>query len=281
MDTTPDVPRDFETLKALLLAQHARLPKRLKQAANYAITHPDEVALGTVAEVATGAGVQPSTLVRLAQTIGYGGYSDMQQVFRGHLKERWPDYSQRLEDLKSRGAGTPAEAHALAHLSGFADAAGASIARLRATLDPVQLDRMVSVLAGADTIHLVGARRVFPITIYLSYAFAKMGVRCHLVDHIGQMGAEQLACARAGDAVLALSFTPYTQSTIDLAARSARAGVPVVAITDSAFSPLVASASAWLEVAEADYGSFRSLAGTMVLAMAIAVSVAERRTAAG
>ncbi|MEL6061957.1 MULTISPECIES: MurR/RpiR family transcriptional regulator [unclassified Methylobacterium] len=273
MEAGTHAPRDFHALRGLLLDETARLPKRLRQAADFVASHPDEVALGTVAEVATHAGVQPSTLVRLAQSFGYGGYSEMQLVFRARLKERWPDYQKRLEALKG------AEAEAGLHLGGVADAAIASVTRLRTTFDPAQLERAADLLAQADTVYLIGARRVFPVVSYLVYAFAKMSVRCQLIDQIGQMGAEQIACARATDAVLAVSFTPYTPSTVDLAAAAARAGVPVLAITDSAFSPLVARASLWLEVAEADYGAFRSLSATMVLAMTLAIAVGERHKA--
>ncbi|MIL09680.1 SIS domain-containing protein, partial [Salmonella enterica subsp. enterica] len=55
------------------------------------------------------------------------------------------------------------------------------------------------------------------------------------------------------------------------------AGVPLVAITDSAFSPLAETADQWFEIAEADYSGFRSLAATMALAMGIAVAIAEAR----
>lgn len=276
MDRNETAPRDFESLKAHLVAAHGGLPKRLKQAADFALRHPDDVALGTVAEIAARADVQPSTLVRLAQTIGYGGFSEMQQVFLARLKAGWPDYHKRLEALKTVGP----EPHPGLHLHGFSQAAIASIERLGATLDPIRLEAAVDLLAGADTIHLVAARRVFPVAAYLAYAFAKMGVRATLVDNVGGMGAEQIAAARPGDVVLAVSFAPYTQSTLDLAANAAAAGIPVVAITDSAFSPLIASARAWLEVAEADYGAFRSLAATFALAMALAVSVVEKREGA-
>ena len=53
--------------------------------------------------------------------------------------------------------------------------------------------------------------------------------------------------------------------------------VPVVAITDSVFSPLAACATHWIEVAEADYAGFRSLSASMALAMALPVAIAERR----
>jgi DNA-binding MurR/RpiR family transcriptional regulator len=273
MDQGSEAPRDFEGLKSLLTERHRALPKRLKQAAGFVFHHPDEVAFGTAALIAERSDVQPSTLVRLAQALGYTGFSEMQQVFRERLKEGLPDYHKRLEALKAAGP----NAHASVLLSGFTEAAIVSIERLRTTLEPERLDAAVDLLTKADTIYLLGARRVFPLTAYLAYAFAKMGVRCQLIDHVGQLGAEQLACARQNDVVLAISFTPYAPSTVDLVAAAAKAGVPVLSITDSAFSPLVLSSTLWLEVAEADYGAFRSLSASFTVAMTLAVAVGEKR----
>ena len=57
--------------------------------------------------------------------------------------------------------------------------------------------------------------------------------------------------------------------------------MPIVAITDSAFSPLAQFAKVWFEVAEADFAGFRSLSATMALAMALTVGVGEKRRDAG
>ena len=126
-------------------------------------------------------------------------------------------------------------------------------------------------------VHVVGARRVFPVASYLAYAFSKLGQRCALVDHVGQLGPEQIALAGPRDVAIAISFTPYAQATIDLAQILSRRGIPVIAITDSAFSPLAPLANIRLEVDEADYGAFRSLAATFALAMTLAVGTAERK----
>jgi DNA-binding MurR/RpiR family transcriptional regulator len=53
--------------------------------------------------------------------------------------------------------------------------------------------------------------------------------------------------------------------------------VPIVAITDSSFSPLAQFAEVWFEVAEADFAGFRSLSATMALAMTLTVGVGEKR----
>lgn len=59
--------------------------------------------------------------------------------------------------------------------------------------------------------------------------------------------------------------------------RLARAKTPIIAITDSVFSPLTEFASEWFEVPEADHAGFRSLAATMALAMTLVISVGKAR----
>jgi len=274
MDQAGGPPQDYEGLRTLLLDRREEMPKRLKQLATFAIEYPDEMAFGTVAEIADRAGVQPSTLVRFAQALGYNGFSHLQQIFRARLKERFPDHRERLRALReAEGNGS----HALSLLDGFIGAASISLERLRDTIGIQDLERAMDTLARADTIYLLGARRVFPVAAYLAYAFAKLGVRANLIDHVAQLGPEQMNSATERDAVLAISFTPYATATVELAAAAAQRKLPVVAITDSAFSPLVYAADVWLEVAEADFGAFRSLSASFALAMTLAVGTAERR----
>ncbi|MCG7393111.1 MurR/RpiR family transcriptional regulator [Microvirga sp. ACRRW] len=273
-EAAKEVPDDYEGLRALLLSRREAMPKRLKQLAAFAMEHPEEVAFGTVAGIAEHAGVQPSTLVRFAKSLGYDGFSHLQQIFRDRLRERFPDYRERLKGLRDLEGD---HVHAASLLEGFANAAVFSLEKMRESVRPEELSRAIETLAKADTIYLLGARRVFPIAAYCAYAFGKLGVRAILIDHIAQLGPEQLATASERDAVLAISFTPYAPVTADLAAVAARRNIPIVAITDSAFSPLVTSADVWIEVAEADFGAFRSLSASFALAMALAVGTAEKR----
>jgi DNA-binding MurR/RpiR family transcriptional regulator len=148
---------------------------------------------------------------------------------------------------------------------------------LSETVHGDDLRKAVDLLAGAETIHLLGLRRAFPVSAYLAYALGKLGLRAILLDHVGGLGGEQLAAARAGDVLVAISFTPYTAATVEFANAAVAKGLGVVAITDSAFSPLAPAATVRLEVVEADVGGFRSLAATFCLAMTLAVAAAEQR----
>ena len=267
-------PRDFAALKALIGERAGKLPRRLTQIASFALDNPDEIAFGTVSSIAEQADVQPSTLVRFSQAIGYQGFSDMQEIFRSRLRDRILNYGERIQQLRE---------HALAAskpnviFQGFCDATEKSIASFREKLDPNDLDRAVSMLTGARTIYLIGLRRSFPIASYMAYALGKLGVRSILVDAVGGMAAEQLTFATEADAVLAISFTPYASETVALTRSATARGVPIVAITDSPFSPLAQNSNLWIEVGEANFEGFRSMAATLALAMTLTVAIAEKR----
>jgi len=271
---TAEPPENFEALKDRLIEIEPNLPKRLRQAAAYALEHPDEFALGTASAIARSADIQASTVVRFAQTLGFAGFSDLQEVFRSHLRNRWPDYSERLKALHetARDSGDPTNL-----LMGFADSAASSIARVRESVDRRDLDRAVDLLAQAKTIYCLGQRRSFGVAHYLSYALAQLGLSASLIDNVGGLGPEQLARAGVEDALIAISFAPYSPFTVDLAERARRAKTPTVVITDSALSPLAGLADVRFEIVESDFGAFRSLAATFCLAMTLAAATAERR----
>lgn len=274
MTETLTPPRDFVSLRALITERAAVLPKRLTQIAAFALENPDEIAFGTVSAIAEQAQVQPSTLVRFSQALGYQGFSDMQEIFRSRLRDRILNYGERLQQLREHAQET-SKPNVI--FQGFCEASAKSLAGLEEKLDPASLDRAVEVLAGAGTIYLIGLRRSFPIASYMAYAFGKLGVRAILVDAVGGLAAEQITFAAPHDAVLAISFTPYAAETISLTRDAAGRGVPVVAITDSPFSPLAQIAAPWIEVSEANFEGFRSMAATLTLAMTLTVAIAERR----
>ena len=274
MTDAPSPPRDFTALKALITARATELPKRLTQIAGFALENPDEIAFGTVSSIAAQADVQPSALVRFSQAMGYQGFSEMQEIFRSRLRDRMLNYGERLQQLREHAEGA-SKAHVI--LEGFCDASAKSIAGLREKLAADDLDRAVARLAAADTIYLIGLRRSFPIASYMAYAFGKLGIRTILVDAVGGLAAEQLAFATVKDAIIAISFAPYASETVSLAQAAAERQVPVVSITDGPFSPLAQIAGQWLEVSEANFEGFRSMAATLTLAMTLTVAIAERR----
>ncbi len=277
MDSKPnDLPRDFEALRARIIAEHPRLPKRLAQIAAFALEQPDEIALGTAVSIAKRADVQPSTLIRFAQAMGYEGFSDLQSVFRERLRERVLNYEERLS-LVNAHAGNRGEEEKL--LAGFAEATARSAANLHERINAETLSQATRILAKADTIYILGLRRSFPIAAYLAYAFGKLGIKFVLAGTAGGSDPELLSFAGPKDALLAISFTPYAPSTLELVNQAHARHVPIVSITDGPFSPLAQEASCWFEVVEADFEGFRSLGASFTLAATLSVAVAQHRRA--
>lgn len=269
-----EAPRSFEALRHILVERQPKLPKRLAQVAAFTMTNPDDIAFGTAASIAQRAAVQPSTLVRFAQALGFQGFSDLQSVFRERLRDRVPTYQERLRAVRDHSEAT---LKVSTLFEGFADAAEHSIRLLRDRLKPEALEAAISLLAQADTIYLIGQRRSFPVTAYLNYAFGKLGVKNVLIGSAPGNDPETLSFATPADAAIAVSFTPYASSTVDHAQRIAAGGTPLVVITDSPFSPLMPPARTWFEVVEEDFEGFRPMSATLALSMTLAVGVAERR----
>jgi DNA-binding MurR/RpiR family transcriptional regulator len=257
----------------MILAKCESLPKRLRQVAVFALDNPDEIAFGTAASIADHAGVQPSTLVRFAQSIGFGGFSDLQTVFRERLRERGASYDERLEAIM----GAMGEKGVNQIYSGVIAAASASIDAMVARVPMQTFEDAITALAKAQTIYLLAQRRSFPVTTYLAYILGKMKVRTQLVTSPFGIEPEMMDFASPKDAALAISFAPYASATVDQAHILERAGVPVISITDSAFSPLTSISKLWFEVCENDFAGFRSITATMALANAIAIGIGEER----
>ncbi|MGV8855717.1 MAG: MurR/RpiR family transcriptional regulator [Devosia sp.] len=269
----PEPPQDFDSLRNVILERRGELPKRLTQVAAYALDHPDEIAFGTAASIALSAHVQPSTLVRFAQHFGFDGFSGLQLLFRARLRERTSSYEERLKTLENGAA--PAESTTI--FNGFVSAGHRSLDALAAAVDPAVLERAVTLLANADTIYLIAKRRSYPITSYMAYAFGKLRVKCQLVGTSAGIDDDVLAMASPRDAAFAISFSPYASESAAQARAMAARDIPVVSLTDSAFSPLVECSTEWFEVVEADHAGFRSLSASMAFAMALTVSIAEKR----
>jgi DNA-binding MurR/RpiR family transcriptional regulator len=263
-------PASVEEFRQRLAQLDGQLPRRLQACADHLARNLDSIALSTVAQVADQAGVAPSALMRFCQVMGFSGYAEMQRLFRQALAKTPPDYATRLAKLKAQGTGQPS-----ALVAEFVEAGRLSLEALARDLDEISLEQSVTVLASARTIHLAGFRRSFPVASYLAYVFDKLGLPVML--HYGVAGLGQQTALRPGDALLAVTFAPYSDETLALARHARARNVPVVVLTDPPGTDLGDLAAVILPVAEVDFGSFRSLSATIALALALAVAVATRR----
>lgn len=264
-------PRTYRALTEAIANRYTSLSPQLQKIARFTLEYPDNVALDTVAGLATRAKVQPSSMVRFAQAFGYEGFSDMQLLFRSQLVGRADSYRERIEELSQQGQGAVGDAGTV--LSEFVEESMASLERLREGVSTGDLRKAVRVLARSEDIYLVAERRAFPVAFYLSYALGRLEQRAHLMDGIGGTLRQQASLPRKTDVLVAVSFPPYSAQVVETVAEQHGRGVPTVAITDSPVSPLALEADIAFPIKHQAERPFRSLIAPMCLAQTLVVAL--------
>jgi DNA-binding MurR/RpiR family transcriptional regulator len=261
----------YDELQSEIGRRYPALSRQLQRIARFALERPQDVALDTVAAAASKVEVQPSAMVRFAQALGYGGYSDMQRVFRERLVERSGTYRERIATLRKEREASGSRPKAV--LRDFVADSIANLSHLEEHVAPDRMRDAVKLLARAPRIHLLAQRRAFPVACYLSYALSQLELAVTLMDGVGGMLHEQARGLDARDVLVAVSFRNYSPEVIELAADCHRRGMPVIVITDSAVSPLARSATVAFDLGDHSDRPFRSLVEPICLAQALVVSV--------
>lgn len=266
-------PQSPAELQRCILSEYRHLSKRLQQIAQFAVDHPNDMALETTAVIAERAGVQPSAIIRFSKAFGYSGFSELQRVYRTRLAETASSYSERLRRLRRNEEDNTQESTPHGVLRQFCQANSMALDHLSGEIDAAGLEAAARLMADADSLYVCGHRRSYPIATYMAYALGRINTRAILLDGMGGMLGQQTAAMRTTDVLFASTFEPYAEETANTIQRAVDKGTPVVVLTDSPLSPAAAHATVCLEVHDAKLHNFRSLAASMCLAQALVVAI--------
>ena len=248
------------------------LSKRLKQVAQYVLDNNNSIVFDTVATIAERADVPPSTLIRFANAFGFDGFNEMKQIFRENLMEETSNYTERLQLSRKLAENEPQET-SRDILNIFAQANSQALQKLAAQTSTQQLKQAVDILKNANNIFIIGLKRSFSIACYLDYALHHLDCRSFVINGLGGMFDEQLNQVKKGDAVVALSFSPYAQETLNIMNVTAQKGIKQIAITDSQISPLLMFSDVSFVIKEAQVKGFRSQCASMTLVQTLAIAL--------
>ncbi len=235
----PSPPRTLETLKQLLVdvdraRSDIRLGKRAREAFSRLMDEPDRTAVYPIGKLARAAGVNPSTLSRLAVRLGYPGFSAFQSVFREHIATKGAFYSGRASRLMQGRAGKGDDLSAMARIG---EEEVANIYAMLDRLDARDLAAAADVLIKAPRVRTVGLRQPAAIAGFAAYALGLLRNDVATLVSMQNGGAYELGQLARGDALLVIGFAPYTRATVATARVAADLGITVIVITDSHASP--------------------------------------------
>jgi len=229
--------RYSDTIRLLVNSLSALTPE-LQKAARYMVENPEEIGLNSMRSVAREAGVKPATISRLSKSLGFAEYNQLREPFRQRLRKNEPEFASRLQAVQRRGIDDGATL--------FGDLRDQEIDNVRRTLSD---ENYPAILAAAETIHrsrrvyALGLRGAYAPAFLFHYAYQLFQDNSRLLDARAGIFADQLRGIGEEDSLLVVSFTPYTQLTIDAVEYAAGAGAKIVAITDSAVSPAANAAA--------------------------------------
>ncbi len=224
------------------------------------MAEPTLLAFGTVSDLADRVGTSRPSIVRFATKLGFDGYTDLQHHVRSDLRHRLSRPSDRIRSGTVQ-AGPIRETINDGISSVFEAIDGERLAELVA---PVLRARNVWVLSGETS--QAGAH-----ALVSGLSMVRPGVRL-LEEH--SYGTD-LSDAGPGDAALVFDFQRYRRQVAMAARVLADAGVTVVAVTDSPFSPLVELADTWCQIEVPAVGPFDSSIPVVAICELLVAEVAK------
>ena len=267
--------KDYEDLIRVIHEKHDSMSKAYQRIAVYLTQNPNDVAIKSVNSIAESCGIHASSFVRFAQSLGFTGFKELQEVFQRRLSTAAPGFEARIKALKGELGGAKAEGDS----SLLRDLVTRDIASLQELLNDVtseSLSNAVTLMKKAKVIYLVGQLRSAPVVELMRYVLTMLGKRTVLLDASGGLATHMGKLMGPRDLLIAVSFRLYARETVNIVEDAAARGVPVLAITDSTLSPLAKDATALFTVPEHEYIFSRSLAAPMCIAQALMVSLAAK-----
>ncbi len=268
MARKPHPPPTLDELVALVKARFPDMSPQFQIGARYLMDSPTEVPVESMRSIASRAGVQPATLVRLAQSLGYEGWEPLRQVFVRGLHQTPRRYADQARDtLRRRHTGSVLERQVTIHADNL---------RLLEAQNTESLPEAARILAKAEHVHIVGFRASQPAAQTLHYLYRLFRNTVTLLRGDAGMLEMELRTLARGDAVVIVGFAPYSQEAMRVAAAAHARGCSIIAVCDSKLAPMARNAAVTLLFPTTTSSFFPSSAGATVLVEALAAQLLSR-----
>ena len=215
------------------------LSPKLQKALQYLVTHRDDIALSSMRSIAATCDVTPPTMLRLARKLGYSDWNTLRDEIQTNLRGRSDGpLTARARDLVARKASSHPQAIAQ-------DMMLADESNLRRSWEQIPLDGMeaaVTAILAARNVYFLGRRSCYPVAFALYYTYRMIRRNSVLVSDNGAGIVNALADLAPEDMLIVVGFAPYSRETVSLTQYAARKNATILAITDSAISPLAMDA---------------------------------------
>lgn len=208
------------------------LTKSQKKVAEYILKDTMKSAFSTIDQISHELDVSNTTVVRLANSAGYGTFSE----FQAELKEYIYSKSAPTNKFSMNEAGDKPLTESI---HDFMELEIANIRNTCSRIDPAKLDEICRRLNETDHIYVLGKRSNEGSARYLAYNLSRMFNNASFFDADTDKLPMFLSNLGKNDAVIGITFSRYVASIVTYLKRVHENGTYILSITDNSDSPMV------------------------------------------
>lgn len=173
--------------------------------------------------------VDPATIVRMAQSLGYEGFSDFAEDLRQHFVTHVTPYSVMRAATEERSTTADHVAHVL-------ETDLVNLSRVQSTLDTDVLEDAARQICQSRNILVAGMDLAHTLSSWLAYSLAVIGVNADAPAERALLHYKTNLLTR-DDTLVAITFRQCMKSTVEALILAKERGAYTIAITDSPSNP--------------------------------------------
>ena len=215
------------------------LSPQLRRAARFIVEHSGDVATRSQRHISTVSQLPAPTFTRLARAVGLQSYDQLRDLCREDVLRNKTILADRAKSLIAEVNENAEEPSLIAR---HAASAIRNLQRVVEQTDPDRLTNAAQLLADARRVVLIGEMSARGLMDYVSYMANMSLTEWKVLDRASESLSSELAFLGSKDACIVTAVSPYSTRSLKIVRHIVEAGIPVVAITDNALSPLVSLA---------------------------------------
>lgn len=212
---------------ARIRGAYSTLSKKEQRIADYILKQPEQIIHHTINQVADDLDVAESTVFRFCQRVGFKGYQALKIALASDVVAPLQDIHEDITETDT----------ALEIAEKIFSTNGKTIESTRQILEGDSLEKTVELFLGARRIEFYGSGGSAVVALDAYHKFVRSGLQVSAIleSHMQLMSASQLTTE---DVAVVISHSGASKETLDIANLLKEKGIPTIAITNYAKSPL-------------------------------------------
>jgi DNA-binding MurR/RpiR family transcriptional regulator len=198
-----------------------------RKVASYILENSEEILFMTVNQLSEAARVDPATVVRPAQALGYVGYPEFQDGLRREFLNRATPFQIMQSDVEAGD-----------NVWDVIDQDLENLRMLRKNLDKEKVEKLAERIFQSPKIVVVGLDLASTLSFYLGYLLETLRLPAIAITTGGGRLRNQIMALEEGSLLIGISFKRCLRETVNAVKTARERGAFTVSVTDSFVSPL-------------------------------------------